>query len=292
MTDTVAVVGTGNMGAAMVARLRAHGRPVVVFNRSPDRAAAVAARTGAEVAPSAREAAASAGVVLVSLADDAAVVAVYGDLVSGLRPGTVVVETSTVSPQTVRALAAPVRDAGAALLDGPVSGSVPVVERGELTVLVGGDAAALDTARPALDTFASTVLHLGPLGAGATMKLVVNGVVHALNQAVSEALVLAEKAGVDRHAAYGVFTSSAVAAPFVRYKQAAFEDPDGTPVAFRLDLVAKDLALLAELAAAHGARMDQADTNRRLVGEALAAGFADRDISAMAAFLRRSYDSA
>ncbi|GIJ67520.1 NAD(P)-dependent oxidoreductase [Virgisporangium ochraceum] len=292
MTDTVAVVGTGNMGAAMVARLRAHGRPVVVFNRSPDRAAAVAARTGAEVATSAREAAASAGVVLVSLADDAAVVAVYGDLVSGLRPGTVVVETSTVSPQTVRALAAPVRDAGAALLDGPVSGSVPVVERGELTVLVGGDAAALDTARPALDTFASTVLHLGPLGAGATMKLVVNGVVHALNQAVSEALVLAEKAGVDRHAAYGVFTSSAVAAPFVRYKQAAFEDPDGTPVAFRLDLVAKDLALLAELAAAHGARMDQADTNRRLVGEALAAGFADRDISAMAAFLRRSYDSA
>ncbi|GAA1042890.1 NAD(P)-dependent oxidoreductase [Virgisporangium ochraceum] len=292
MTDTVAVVGTGNMGAAMVARLRAHGRPVVVFNRSPDRAAAVAARTGAEVATSPREAGASAGVVLVSLADDAAVVAVYGDLVSGLRPGTVVVETSTVSPQTVRALAAPVRDARAALLDGPVSGSVPVVERGELTVLVGGDAAALDTARPALDTFASTVLHLGPLGAGATMKLVVNGVVHALNQAVSEALVLAEKAGVDRHAAYGVFTSSAVAAPFVRYKQAAFEDPDGTPVAFRLDLVAKDLALLAELAAAHGARMDQADTNRRLVGEALAAGFADRDISAMAAFLRRSYDSA
>jgi 3-hydroxyisobutyrate dehydrogenase/2-hydroxy-3-oxopropionate reductase len=143
-----------------------------------------------------------------------------------------------------------------------------------------------------LDTVASTVLHLGPLGAGATMKLVVNGVVHALNQAVSEALVLAEKAGVDRRAAYEVFTSSAVAAPYVHYKKAAFEDPDGTPVAFRLDLVAKDLALLAELAASHGARMDQADTNRRLVGEALAAGFADRDISAIAAFLRRSYDSA
>ena len=170
----------------------------------------------------------------------------------GLRPGAVVVETSTVSPETVRALAAPVRDAGATLLDGPVSGSVPVVERGELTVLAGGDAAALDTARPVLGTFASTVLHLGPLGAGATMKLVVNGVVHALNQAVSEALVLAEKAGVDRRAAYEVFTASAVAAPYVHYKRAAFEDPDGTPVAFRLDLVAKDLALLAELAASRG----------------------------------------
>jgi 3-hydroxyisobutyrate dehydrogenase-like beta-hydroxyacid dehydrogenase len=287
MTDTVAVVGTGNMGAAMVARLRAHGRPVTVFNRTTDRAAAVAARTGADVATSAREAAASAGVVLVSLADDAAVAAVYEDLVRGLRPGAVVVETSTVSPATVRALAAPVRDAGATLLDGPVSGSVPVVERGELTVLAGGDAAALDTARPVLDTFASTVLHLGPLGAGATMKLVVNGVVHALNQAVSEALVLAEKAGIDRRAAYEVFTAGAVAAPYVHYKRAAFEDPDGTPVAFRLDLVAKDLALLAELAASEGARMDQADTNRRLVGEALAAGYADRDISAIAAFLRQ-----
>jgi 3-hydroxyisobutyrate dehydrogenase-like beta-hydroxyacid dehydrogenase len=83
-----------------------------------------------------------------------------------------------------------------------------------------------------------------------------------------------------------VFTASAVAAPYVQYKKSAFEDPDGTPVAFRLDLVAKDLALLAELAASHNARMDQADTNRRLVQEALAAGYADRDISAIAAFLR------
>jgi 3-hydroxyisobutyrate dehydrogenase-like beta-hydroxyacid dehydrogenase len=289
MDEAVALIGTGNMGAAMVARLRAHGRPVTIFNRTADRAAALAVRTGAEVAASAREAAASAGVVLVSLADDAALAVVYegpDGLVAGLRPGAVVVETSTVSPQTVRALAGSVAAAGGSLLDAPVSGSVPVVERGELTVLVGGDAAALDTVRPVLGAFASKVLHLGRVGAGATMKLAVNGVVHALNQAVSEALVLAEKAGVDRHAAYEVFTASAVAAPYVHYKKAAFENPDGTPVAFRLDLVAKDLALLAELAASSGARMDQADTNRRLVQEALAAGYADRDISALAAFLR------
>ncbi|GAA0926673.1 hypothetical protein GCM10009558_106850 [Virgisporangium aurantiacum] len=105
-----------------------------------------------------------------------------------------------------------------------------------------------------LAAFASRVLHLGPLGSGATMKLVVNGVVHSLNQAVSEALVLAERAGVDRRAAYEVFAASAVAAPFVHYKRAAFEDPDGTPVAFRLDLVAKDLALLEAPFAADGDR--------------------------------------
>jgi 3-hydroxyisobutyrate dehydrogenase-like beta-hydroxyacid dehydrogenase len=288
-TEPVAVVGTGRMGSAMVARLRGSGRPVVVFNRTAAKAADLAARTGARTVRTAREAAGSAGVVLVSLADDAAVAAAYDGpdgVVAGLAPGAVVVETSTVSPETVRALAAMVSAAGGTLLDAPVSGNVPVVERGELTVLVGGDARTLERARPVLDVIATAVFHLGPVGAGATMKLAVNGVVHSLNQALSEALVLAERAGIDRLAAYEVFAASAIAAPYVHYKRGAFEDPAGSPVAFRLDLVAKDLALLDALAAAAGARMDQAATNRRLVGEALAAGFAERDISAMAEFLR------
>jgi 3-hydroxyisobutyrate dehydrogenase-like beta-hydroxyacid dehydrogenase len=287
--DPVAVVGTGRMGSAMAARLRGSGRPVVVFNRTAAKAADLAARTGARAVRTAREAAGSAAVVLVSLADDAAVAAAYDGpdgVVAGLAPGAVVVETSTVSPETVRALAAMVSAAGATLLDAPVSGSVPVVERGELAVMVGGDATALERVRPVLDAIAKAVFHLGPVGAGAAMKLAVNGVVHALNQALSEALVLAERAGIDRRAAYEVFAASAIAAPYVHYKRGAFEDPAGSPVAFRLDLVAKDLALLDALAATAGARMDQAATNRRLVGEALAAGFAERDISAMAEFLR------
>ena len=115
----------------------------------------------------------------------------------------------------------------------------------------------MDRARPVLDVLGARVFHLGDLGAGATMKLAVNAVVHALNQALAEALVLAERAGVDRAKAYEVFAASAIAAPFVHYKQAAFLDPAGTPVAFMLDLVAKDLALIEDLAAevgrAHGA---------------------------------------
>ena len=132
VSGSVALVGTGRMGSAMVARLRGSGRPVVVFNRTAAKAADLAERTGARAVATAREAAASAEVVLVSLADDAAVAAAYDGpdgVVAGLAPGTVVVETSTVSPETVRALAGMVAATGAELLDAPVSGSVPVVER-------------------------------------------------------------------------------------------------------------------------------------------------------------------
>jgi 3-hydroxyisobutyrate dehydrogenase-like beta-hydroxyacid dehydrogenase len=285
----VAVVGTGRMGAAMVGRLRGAGHAVTVWNRTAARAGEVAAATGAEVAATARDAAAGAGVVLVSLADDAAVETAYGGpdgLVAGLGPDAVVLETSTVDPATVRAMGPRVAASGAVLLDAPVSGSVPVVERGELTFMVGGDPAALDRARPALAPLAARVFHLGDLGAGASMKLAVNAVVHALNQALSESLVLAERAGIARAAAYEVFAASAVAAPYVHYKRAAFENPDATPVAFMLDLVAKDLDLVLALAARGGAKMEQAATNRRVVGEALDAGYGPRDISAIAAFLR------
>jgi 3-hydroxyisobutyrate dehydrogenase-like beta-hydroxyacid dehydrogenase len=285
----VAVVGTGRMGGAMVGRLRAAGHPVAVWNRTRTRAGDLAATTGATTAATAREAVADAGAVLVSLADDAAVEAAYSGpdgLVAGLAPGTVVLETSTVSPDTVRALAPQVAARDAVLLDAPVSGSVPVVQRGELTFMVGGDPAALDRVRPVLDALASKVFQLGEVGAGATMKLAVNAVVHALNQALAESLVLAERAGIGREAAYEVFAASAVAAPFVHYKRAAFEHPDRAPAAFMLDLVAKDLDLIAALAERVGARMEQSAADLRVVREAVEAGYGTRDMSAIADFLR------
>ena len=107
--------------------------------------------------------------------------------------------------------------------------------------MVGGDTAAMERARPVLDALAPKVFHVGELGSGATIKLAVNALVHALNVGLAEGLVLAEKAGVDRGAAYDVFAAGAAAAPFVLYKRAAFEQPDETPAAFALELVAKDL---------------------------------------------------
>jgi 3-hydroxyisobutyrate dehydrogenase/2-hydroxy-3-oxopropionate reductase len=266
----------------MAVRLRDAGHDVVVYNRTRERAE----QTGAAVADSPQEAAARGDVVIVSLADDAAVKAVYSELVTGLRPDTVVLETSTIHPDTVRGLAPLVGQHSAALLDAPVSGSVPVVQRGELTFMVGGDAAALERARPVIDTLGTRVFHLGEIGTGAVMKLAVNVVIQALNQAVSEALVLAEKAGVPRALAYDVFAASAVAAPFVHYKREAFVNPDQAPAAFILDLVAKDMDLAQSLARGVGARMDQLAANRRVVAEAIAAGLGGQDMSALAVLLR------
>jgi 3-hydroxyisobutyrate dehydrogenase/2-hydroxy-3-oxopropionate reductase len=134
---------------------------------------------------------------------------VYADALEGFHDGQVVLEMSTIAPETVRAIEPSVRARGATLLDAPVSGSVPVVERGELLIMAGGDAEALDRARPVLEAMSSKIIHAGALGPGATMKLAVNALVHGLNAALSESLVLAERAGVDRTAAYEVFASGA-----------------------------------------------------------------------------------
>ena len=168
---------------------------------------------------------------------------------------------STVPPSVSRALEARVRATGAGLLDAPVSGSVALAESGQLTIMAGGDEADLERARPVLDALAKRVFHLGPLGSGAVMKLAVNNIIFGLNQVLAESLVLAERAGVERATAYEVFASSAIAAPFVLYKRAAFVEPETTPPAFALELAAKDLGLILELGAQVGAALPQAALN-------------------------------
>ncbi|RYP86766.1 NAD(P)-dependent oxidoreductase [Nocardioides guangzhouensis] len=279
------------MGGAMAVRVAAAGHTLTVFNRTRAAAEAVATRCPVDVtvAGTAREAAAAADVVVVSLADDAAARATYGGsdgLVAGLAAGAVVADTSTVAPETTRALEADVRSAGGLLADTPVSGSVSSVEGGTVLVMAGGSAEAVERAAPALESFAQRIIHLGPLGSGATMKLAVNAMVFGLNQTLAEALVLAEKSGVARELAYEVIANSAVAAPFVHYKRAAFEHPESAPVAFALDLVAKDLDLATALATQVGAPVPQVELNRRIVGDAIAAGRGAEDLSALAEHLR------
>jgi 3-hydroxyisobutyrate dehydrogenase-like beta-hydroxyacid dehydrogenase len=152
--------------------------------------------------------------------------------------------------------------------------------------MVGGDAADLERARPVLDALGSRIFHLGPLGTGAAMKLAVNVAIFGLNEALAEALILAEAAGIERALAYDVLTASAAGAPYVGYKRAAFLDPEGTPVAFALDLAAKDLRLIDELATSVGLELPQAETNLAVIEATAANGGGDQDFATVAGYLR------
>lgn len=287
----VAMIGLGRMGRAMVERLVAHGLEVVVWNRTRGIADTLAAATGCTVAATARDAAVAADIVLQCLADDAALLEVCAaddGVVAGLGPASVLVDMSTVDPRTILHLAPLVAERGAALLDAPVSGSVPAVATGALTIMVGGEGAALERVRGVLGLLGTRIFHLGPSGAGSAMKLVVNGVIHALNIGLAEALVMAERSEVDRETAWEVLTASAAGAPFVTYKRPAFLDPEGTEPAFSLELVAKDLRLITGLAERVGVRATQALANRAIADAARDDGHGDRDMSWVAQILREA----
>ncbi|MEE8498183.1 MAG: NAD(P)-dependent oxidoreductase [Acidimicrobiia bacterium] len=286
---TVAVIGVGRMGSAMAATIGRVGFNMILWNRDASKAKRVGQAVGAPVAASAAEAASKADVVITSLADDAAVKSVYvgtDGIVEGINHGAVVLETSTVDPGTVREVGQAIDEVGASFLDCPVSGDVSMVEAGTLTIMVGGDPDLMERVRPVLDALASRIIHVGERGAGAATKLAVNGLVHGLNVALSEAVVLAEKAGVDPATAYEVFASGAGGAPYVQYKRDAFENPDEAAVAFSINLVVKDLELITGLGERVGAPMRQAAIGLDIVRRAVESGFGERDLSAVAIFLR------
>lgn len=273
----------------MARRIQQAGFDLVVWNRDPGKARQLVRHTPATMANSPAAAVADTPIVLTSLADDQALIDVYlgpEGIVSGIQPGTLVIDTSTVDPGTELAVGAAVDAVGASFIDCPVSGSVASVEAGNLTIMAGGEDVLVKQAEPVLQAIASRIIHVGPRGAGAAAKLAVNSLVHGLNVALAEALVLAEKAGLDRETAYEVFVSGAGGAPFVKYKREAYENPDTTPVAFSLDLVEKDLELITALGERVGAPMAQAGTGLEIVRRAIAAGMGDHDLSALAQHLR------
>jgi len=286
----IGFLGLGRMGTPIARNLAAAGHDLTLWNRTPAAAEALAADLPARVAKTPAEAAAGADVVITMVADDAAVAAVYlGEegITAGIRPGAVAVDMSTVAPETSRKLAGALQQAGAGFVDAPVSGSTAAAESRTLIVMAGGDPAAVARVRPVLEATARAVHHLGPAGSGAVMKLAVNSIVYGLNQAVSEGLLLAERAGIDRSAAYDVIASSAVAAPVVHYRRPVYERPQESPVSFRMDLGVKDLRLILALAERVGAPVPQARRNHEVLGRAATEGFADWDLGAVAEWLRR-----
>jgi len=285
----VAVLGLGNMGSAMARRLATQDFPLTLYNRTADRAHALAAELSAAVAATPASAAAGADVIVTMVSDDKALheLSLGSDgIINGAPEGSITVQMSTVLPHTVIEVGRAFADRGLDFLDSPVSGSVTSSLSGELALMVGGSPAAIERARPVLDALAGRIYEVGEVGSGAALKLAVNHVIMSINAALSEALVLAEAAGVDRGKAYDVFAGGAAGAPFVQYKRAAFMEPGKNPPGFTMNLAEKDMLLIREFADESGVPLALADINLTELRRAAAALGGDRDFSELAVYLR------
>ena len=209
----VAFIGLGRMGEPMAQNLAKAGLLQAVWNRSDGRTG-WCGDAGVRVASSAAEAAAGADVVILMLADGHAARAVGADALSAMAAGSVLVDMGTSGPEAERDLARAAAERGIGFLDAPVSGSIAPARAGTLTALVGGSEDDLERARPALEAMTKAQHHLGGVGSGAVMKLALNTLIAVTNEGISELLVLCERAGLERPAAYAALADSALASPF------------------------------------------------------------------------------
>jgi 3-hydroxyisobutyrate dehydrogenase len=271
----------------MAARLLANGHEVTVWNRTRPRAEALG-RAGARVAPSPREAADGANVILAMVADDAASRATWtgeSGALAGAGPGAVLIESSTLTPGWIAELAPLARARGCEFLDAPVTGSKSHAAAGELLFLVGGDAGVLERVRPVLQAMARLVVHVGPSGSGARLKLVNNFVCAVQAVAIAEAIALMERSGLDMTASLPVLLDGAPGSPLVKAVTARMTSRN-YDVNFRLALMRKDVAYASAEAEQQGMRLVTAQAAHTLFTKAEAAGLGDVDFAAVVEPLR------
>ena len=282
---TVGFAGIGRMGLAMARNVLGAGFPLVVWNRTPDRCAPLDAAGATAAADPAGLAVADVVVTMVSDEHAARSVLVESGLLEDLRPGSVVLEMSTIGPTAATALAAEADRHDVRLLDAPVSGSVSVAEAAQLFVMVGGDREAYEPATPVLDAMTKGHVLLGPSGSGAAMKIAVNAMIAVTNESLAETLALAEQFGIEREQAYDVLAGGALASPFLLYKRGAFLTPETEPVAFTTTLMRKDIILARDLAARLGVRIPAAAAAADVLEEAVGGGLADADMASVIGLL-------
>lgn len=246
---TVGVVGLGIMGSGMAHNLLRAGFDVVVHNRTAARMEPLAA-SGARTATDPAALAASCDVVLTCVSDTPDVEeVVLGErgVLRGARPGTLVVDTSTIAPAATRRIAAELAAAGVRFLDAPVSGGSEGAAQGTLSIMVGGAAEDLEVARPVLEAIGRTVTHVGPVGAGQTCKLVNQVLVVVTMLGVSEALLLADAGGLDLSTTIAAVQGGAAGSWMLANRGPQVAARDWRP-GFTIDLQQKDLRLVLEAA--------------------------------------------
>ena len=290
-TDQVKLgfIGLGNMGSRIAQRLLDHEYTLAVYDRDITRTEAIAARGGI-AAKSLRELASTADVILSCLTNDAAVLSVYTEsegVFDGARAGTVALEMSTISPETTRKLHSLGARRGIEVLDVAISGSTSAAEQGILTLLAGGNREPFSAAEPIFQAIAKQYFLLGDSGSGTAMKLVVNTLLGVGMQAIAEAVVLGEKAGLDRERLLEVLSKTAVIAPAHVGKLARAAVNDYSPQ-FPLRLMNKDFELILKAAAKEHVSMPATEAAFFVNSEELA-GNDDKDFSAV---LRRMEEAA
>lgn len=283
----VAILGLGTMGSGMVKNLLIAGFPCTVYNRTRSKAEPFA-RAGARIASTPAEAASEAQVILSMLADDNASRAVWVGKDGALAAapwGTILVESSTVSPDWIGELGGLATARGLELIDAPVTGSRIQAEEGQLTFLAGGSKKAIDRISPILTAMSKEIVHMGSAGCGVKMKLLNNFLCGVQVASLAEGLAWLEVSGVDSEKALEVLKRGAPGSPLLSAISARMAARD-YKVNFRLKLMAKDLAYAAAAAETNGVDLTTATIALRLFERAAANGHSQEDMSAVIEVLR------
>jgi 3-hydroxyisobutyrate dehydrogenase len=285
----VALLGLGIMGAGMAGRLLSAGFPLTVFNRNAEKtkpfvdAGAIAAKTP-------REAAASAEIIISIVADDKASQGIWleeNGALAGVVPGTLLIESSTLTVSWIKELAATAAQKKCELLDAPVTGTKPHAAAGELLFLTGGNADAVQRARPILAVLGRDVIHLGPTGSGAYLKLINNFLCGVQAASLAEAVAMLRAGGLDREKTLQILTNGAPGSPLIKTISARAAAGESEPN-FLLRLMAKDIGYAVKEAEQSGITLRTAKSALEEFHVAIDAGYGEKDFSAIIAALSSS----
>jgi 3-hydroxyisobutyrate dehydrogenase len=270
-------IGLGNIGVPMVKNLIKAGHHVTVYNRNPEKSAALHESTGVAVSKSPADLVASSDFIITMISDDAAVKAVYeaedGIFSVPAKEGLITIDMSTVSPETTRYLAAVCADKGITYLDAPVSGSIKPAEEGQLVIMVGGEEAAYEKAKPIFEVLGKSSTYLGESGKGNSAKLAINLFLGIIGQGLSEAVVFAEKNGVSAEELLPLINGGPLGSGFTKMKSENIVSNNYKP-AFSLKLLAKDIKLAED----NGMDTPFGQSLTKTIGLAIEKGHGDRDM--------------
>ncbi|EFM11736.1 6-phosphogluconate dehydrogenase NAD-binding [Paenibacillus curdlanolyticus YK9] len=283
MTTTVGFIGLGTMGFAMASNLLNKGFDVTVYNRTSAKSEELRA-LGARTASSPAEASRGREVVITMVSNDDSIRDVYdgeNGVFAGVAAGTVIVDSSTISPELARRLAKDAEARGAIFLDAPVTGSKPAAEAGSLVFMVGGDAHAAQAIEPVLLAMGRKVISMGPSGSGAVAKLAHNTIVGINTAALMEGFAIAAKGGIDGESFLELVQSGGAASKAAELKGAKLLEQDYS-VQFALALMLKDLRLSSVLSDQLGVPTPLLEASKSLYQAGQASGLGELDLSAVA----------